>query len=434
MSLLLFEGAAGTGKTTKLLEEARHHIAASPLGPEQRVLALTKVHGSRRRMEAKLKGRGALGHSVDCVTIDSFAWRLLRRWRGLLRDLGIDRPVQGDFASVTSAAGQLLRHPGVGPWVTRLYPLVVVDELQDCKGGELDILNNLTSEATFLCAGDAFQDLSGAAGNEAMSWAEAKGQVIPLTDVQRTRVKGLRSAATAIRNGETLQLEGSPGFQIVRVPTAPLGGAIANWRIRSWQRFGQVVIISPSKSETSPFVRNIVSWVSSNSAKSSKNTATAGPYPVEWEPGEDGASEELLGALNLPEELDVLVSSAELAVRAERAGAPDFGDWVHKQRNVAGRESVSVREVIDQVKQLVHRRRAFGRPGERARVAMTVHQAKNREFESVIVLWPLRMVTDPESQRRMLYNAITRAKRQALVIVEDPVGNRLSTRPFVGGQ
>lgn len=62
---------------------------------------------------------------------------------------------------------------------------------------------------------------------------------------------------------------------------------------------------------------------------------------------------------------------------------------------------------------------------------MTVHQAKNREFDSVIVLWPYEIAGSSERLRRLLYNAVTRAKRQALVIVQNP--RRLSGPPFTGG-
>jgi superfamily I DNA/RNA helicase len=48
--------------------------------------------------------------------------------------------------------------------------------------------------------------------------------------------------------------------------------------------------------------------------------------------------------------------------------------------------------------------------------AMTIHQAKNREFRAVVVLWPREVGGDEESQRRRLYNAITRARDWAVVI------------------
>ena len=60
---------------------------------------------------------------------------------------------------------------------------------------------------------------------------------------------------------------------------------------------------------------------------------------------------------------------------------------------------------------------------------MTVHQAKNREFDSVIILWPYEVAGTADRQRRLLYNAVTRAKRQVLVIVQNPA--RLCQPPFV---
>jgi ATP-dependent exoDNAse (exonuclease V) alpha subunit len=46
------------------------------------------------------------------------------------------------------------------------------------------------------------------------------------------------------------------------------------------------------------------------------------------------------------------------------------------------------------------------------------------------VLWPFRVVGDVVLARRWLYNAITRAKRRAIVIVEDPQKRRLNAPPF----
>ncbi len=63
---------------------------------------------------------------------------------------------------------------------------------------------------------------------------------------------------------------------------------------------------------------------------------------------------------------------------------------------------------------------------------MTIHQAKNREFASVLILWPMTLRDDGELQRRLLYNAVTRAKNAATVIVQDPAptNSRLARPPF----
>ena len=62
--------------------------------------------------------------------------------------------------------------------------------------------------------------------------------------------------------------------------------------------------------------------------------------------------------------------------------------------------------------------------------AMTIHQAKNREFDGVIVLWPIRgNVGQDDQKRRLLYNAITRAKKWCTVIVQKK--DMLDKAPFV---
>lgn len=244
MSLMLFEGPAGTGKTTRLLAAAQDYLEAYPLDTEQRVLALTKYHGSRRRMDAKFRGReDGVGNALDCVTIDSFAWNMIGRWRSLVDHLGLD-PVQGNFASITSAAGALLQEPVVAKWVARRYPLVIVDEMQDSKGGEVQVLGGLERHATLLCGADGFQDLSGDADNEAITWAASVGEVVPLNQVHRTQKTGLLAAAHALRNGVALDSRRQDGFEILPAAAAGQGGAVVCWRTRSWKDLGRIAVIS----------------------------------------------------------------------------------------------------------------------------------------------------------------------------------------------
>ena len=60
---------------------------------------------------------------------------------------------------------------------------------------------------------------------------------------------------------------------------------------------------------------------------------------------------------------------------------------------------------------------------------MTIHQAKNREFDRVIVLWPYEVSGNDERKRRLAYNAITRARHEAYIIVQGE--DRLNKSPFV---
>ena len=205
MSLVGFDGAAGTGKTTRLVSTVRAHLTEHPLGEEQRVLALTKMHGSRRRMLAKLSGRAGLGVPVDCMTIDSFAWRMVRRWRSLLRARGVTMPQEVDWALVTAAAGELLTIGWVARWVTTLHPVVVVDELQDCRDGELHILQGLEPHCAMFVAADEFQDLNGT-GQDTVDWARAVGTIATLDFNHRTGDRRLLEAAAALRAGGSMAL------------------------------------------------------------------------------------------------------------------------------------------------------------------------------------------------------------------------------------
>jgi superfamily I DNA/RNA helicase len=103
---------------------------------------------------------------------------------------------------------------------------------------------------------------------------------------------------------------------------------------------------------------------------------------------------------------------------------------VDHQRRVLGRAEFGAPEVRSQVKRAVQRIRSFGVFPQGDRRAMTIHQAKNREFPVVILLWPFQVPGDVMLARRWLYNAITRAKRRAIVIVQDPQNNRLNAPPF----
>lgn len=433
MSLLLFEGSAGTGKTTKLLEALCEHLVKQPLSQDQRVLVLTKMHGSRRRMTVLLNDKRQVRQSANCMTIDSFAGNLVRRWRTLVRAEADVLPEDGDFKAISCAAGRLLTLSSIGSWVTRRYPVIVVDEMQDCSGGELEILRGLAVFSYCYCAADGFQDLSGTGENEAVSWARSMGVVEVLTTVHRTKEPGLVDAASALRSGTSVPTTAHSSFEIISVPTEALGASVVSWRLRGWGQKGlsPVAVVSPTKRGTSSFVDNLIGKVSAKQASSRKGNAKAGPFPTTWESGDDEVADVLLAEMKLPEDPEAAVGGEALTMTAGQAGAGDVCDWLYRQKNIGGRTSFTAAEVREEVRRIVQRRRAFGYTRPMKRFALTVHQAKNREFDSVIVLWPLSIKSNIESQRRLLYNAITRAKQRALVIVQDPKKNRLSQPPFL---
>lgn len=431
MSLVLFEGPAGTGKTTRLVASAREHLDRHPLGAEQRVLALTKYHGSRRRMDLKLRGKKVgVCDALDCVTIDSFSWRVLQTWRSLSDHLGL-HAIPGNFGSITGAAGALLQHPNVAQWIARRYPVVIVDELQDCKGGELDVLRGIEPHATFFCGADGFQDLSGDAVNDAVNWAEGVGEVVPLQKVRRTEVQALLDAASALRARKEIQLGKQFGFEVLPVHAPAQGGAALCWRIHAWRGYGQIAVISATKLGTSPFCDKLVNWASTKTSVA-RSGGRAGPFPMAWESSDEQAEEGMLEELGLTGRQVTSLHCKKLAELAVGRKHADLHSWAQRQIFVLGREEVSLEEIRAEVSQIVRRRRAFGPDSYWDRRVLTIHQAKNREFESVVVLWPLKQPKDLERQRRLLYNAITRAKSRAIVIVEDPTGKATAGALFAG--
>src|SRR5690606_25203190 len=69
--------------------------------------------------------------------------------------------------------------------------------------------------------------------------------------------------------------------------------------------------------------------------------------------------------------------------------------------------------------QVAHTYENFYKRENKAKLTFTtIHGAKNREFDNVIVLWPYNAPSDLMQKRKLLYNAVTRAKRNVVVIVQ----------------
>src|SRR5690606_20368723 len=126
-----FTGGAGCGKTHRLMQALSSHLGTMPLKDGQKVLALTFMHGSRRRLEERLDQLKILKGRTDCSTIDSFAWRLVRRWLPLAVALGFADIEPDQYERVCDAAGALLQIKEVCGWVAATFPILLVDEAQD---------------------------------------------------------------------------------------------------------------------------------------------------------------------------------------------------------------------------------------------------------------------------------------------------------------
>jgi len=99
---------------------------------------------------------------------------------------------------------------------------------------------------------------------------------------------------------------------------------------------------------------------------------------------------------------------------------------------IQGRSSVTSDELAELAESAISTIHAHTCLGDgNGRLAMTIHAAKNQEFENVIVLWPYQRAPDPLLQRKLLYNAVTRAKRRAVILVQGSE-KKLAKDPVLG--
>ena len=424
MSLYFIEGPAGTGKTTRLFQKLERALEECPLAEHQQVLALTKMHGSRRRMDGRLRAISGLRRRYRCCTADSFAWSIVRRWRTLGRRKSALELAENDYEQVCSLAGDLLAETFVSRWVIRVFPIVVVDEFQDSKGGQLSMVCSLSRLAICVVAADDFQDLDNTEANPAVAWARTNGETESLSDIHRTSASGLLEASRAIRGGGNIPRKGG-GLTVLGARNHNVGASFVSRNLTWWSNCADIAVLTPVRPSGSPFVRDLVARVE---AKPIGNPSF-GPHPIPWEESQEEEFDRLIQGLGLPDDPDAEICRNGLSFSDVRGPQQGLRNWIEREARVAGRTTFTAGEIRSEARRIHQRSRAYRRVRGRGVRAMTIHQAKNREFHSVIVLWPYQVVRPIQRQRRLLYNAITRAKYGVLVVVQNP--SRLDQPPFV---
>lgn len=409
MTVRAFTGGAGCGKTHMLMDALSAHLDATPLHADQKVLALTFMHGSRRRLEERLGMLQNLKGKTECTTIDSFAWRLVRRWRSLAAALGFVNIEPTEYERVCEAAGALAQVKEVHNWVAATFPILVVDEAQDMTVNRLSMVAGLANRLEVFVAADEFQCLSEELRpNPACAWLAQVCAPEELTQPRRTNVDELLDAARAIRAGEAPK--SAKLFMVKQTSTAPLAGSWINSNL-SWYGGGKrVAIITPTYG---PFARGALAWAAANKTKKG-----AGPYNVAWEQSEAKAATEYLATIQLADQADGVSIAAILAAAGDARTARDVTEWLEIQRRTKAKVEFTRDEVVKLVEQSFSQRRQSRRSDVRGWKGMTVHGAKNREFDNVIVLWPAAVGGSDDQKRRLLYNAVTRAKERCIVLVQ----------------
>jgi len=432
LSLEYFEGSAGSGKTYQVIEALKTVLAGRPLLDGEAVLGLTYMHGSRRRMHNRLAQVSALQGRFLACTIDSLARRVVSRWRTIARQIDpqLDLVASLDFKNICRVAALVTARGIVSSWLKVRYPVVLVDELQDCKGSHLCIIQALEACCHVIAAADDFQDLQSTGPSEAVEWLhQGNGKKNVLTGNRRTSDTTLLTAADRLRSaqdcGDVLQ-----GALLSALNANVAAGHIA--RTICWKKPKDAVILTPTSPGKSQFVHDVVERLTSKPIKPKGITKDVGPFHIIWES-------------NVEEEKAVVLkklpwATTELGFQEIRQICADdrgpLGDlllWAERKVRIKGKSHFSRSDIASAVDRVLQSRRAFlpsAYPGYVR--AMTINQAKNREFEGVIILWPFAVGGNLESQRRRLYNALTRAQKWGIVIVQDDAKkkSRLVVPPF----
>ena len=439
MTFDFFEGAAGTGKTYSLVGRAREIVRQGALVEGQRLLALTFMNGARRRLDARLSDVPEFHRRFDCQTFDVFARTVATRRRSLITpEMEASVATLNEFDEPCSLAASLLQNEVVRQWVTRTFPLVLVDEAQDLDEPRFGILRALSQSSQVVAAADQFQCLHDGRDTATMiEWLENAGQTHRLTQPHRTTQQGLLDAALAVREGRNIRsvLTASTykdrttwrgeGFRLLEVPARP---QLLSWSISNEmaQRRGQFVILTTDG--RNQIVQASIQTVGTRQYARKRNGATFGPYPITWDRYDDQESDALLDGVALPDAASVADFRAILSPLTNHAAIRQVIARMDRLRRVSGQANFTAPQVTEFVREALRNRSRLGFRQPTGHLAMTIQRAKNREFPNVIVLWPHTATGDAEHLRRLLYNGITRAQNHCTVIVMGQ--NRLDAPPF----
>lgn len=406
-----FEGPAGSGKTHRLVNELIAMLEQSPLQSHQRVLAVTFMHGSRRRLDSRLAAVGPLKGRYEAVVLDGFAWRLIQRWRRLVAHLGHPPPQEHDFDACCALAAQLVQIDDVAAWVKASFPIMLVDEAQDLCANRSAMVTALSRTITVLLAFDEFQCLQPELRPVPIqAWLEQNAAPVTLTGNHRTNSAQLLVAAGAVRQGAQL-VDGGREFKLAATPSLPLTATWLANAIRFRGDGGSVAVLTPTRAG---LAETAVARVCAGPI----GRQQSGPFDIRWENTDAQDLDTIWSRVDLVGQCPVADAVAVLHANRDDPILLRTRDWLKYKERTQGTAMIEAEEVRGQIQKLVTRRRQFGGRREARFSAMTIHQAKNREFDHVVVIWPHRVPNGDDQRRRLLYNAITRARRRCTVLVQ----------------
>jgi hypothetical protein len=312
----------------------------------------------------------------------------------------------------------------VRQWVANSFPIVVVDEAQDLSPERSRLIAALAPSVNLILAFDEFQCLDPDLRPMAVAgWLDQYCNPTALDGCHRTDSRELIAAAIAVRNGHAVN--DGRSFRVRVTPGQPEGLA-ATWlasTIRYRNGGGSVAVLTPSRQ--GGFANRAIARVCAQPVGQRGH----GPFKVLWERGEDVGADELINLLGFDGRQPVGEVLTAMAAHKAYPEIRSVCSWLLRQRRTRDLHEVATAEIHRQLTRAVAFRRRYCEPRGAQLAGMTIQQAKNREFEHVVVLWPFRVPDNDEQRRRLLYNAITRAMRSCTILVQGEA--LLEAPPFV---
>jgi superfamily I DNA/RNA helicase len=428
--VVVYTGQAGTGKTYSLIQLLTQILPQREWLKYEAVLALTFMHGSRKRLESNLQFvKNDFKVKCECSTIDSFALSVVNRFRSYLNlnkpisvsfngsDFESEFEIQLTLDSIHKSTINLFKYESVKAFISNTYPYIIIDEFQDCSGTLLEIVKLLTSSIYILIAADPFQELSDTEESEGMKWLlENYFEIIDLDSegVKRTKNTRILNTATCLRKGENIKGE--------KIYITPAAKALASYFLKTNIYYnlckGNIAIISPTMN--SNFVKNAIDSLSTTYTfkKGSKNEGkTIGPYNNLLGSDNYAKVEEILK--DIPSrplnksDLNELKAKNNFVI--SRCCAKSF-----KKMSLRNVEEIPYDDFVYTVNHVIHTYNNFYQNEKKSKLTITtIKSAKNQEFDTVIILWPYEVAGSLLYKRKLLYNAVTRAKINAIIIVQN---------------
>ena len=424
MTFVAFTGCAGCGKTHQLMEHLSARCRRAPLPRGQKILALTFMHGSRKRLEARLGQLDLAGAGFECTVVDRFAAQLLHRWRALAAHFGLGPFEDDDYDGRCAAAATLLGAEHVRQWVVAAYPIILLDEAHDLKPERLAIFEALEWVSDLYVAADGFQCLDPALRDSAaLAWTTKDNRHTELTQIHRTDKKGLLDAARALREGQACPRSGA-GFNAYADSKGPNFANFNAAMALGTNKWTSAAIITPTMKS-----KHVLGLIERLQEKPIGGKRPFGPYTITVETGPEKLADEIMNAMALPDRVSLIEAQGALEEHAQHLAARRTVLWLARQMRVVGKTEIGKEDLSAALHRQAKESSRYAPSREIGLQAMTVHGAKNREFDGVVALWPYEAGGDDEQKRRLLYNAITRAKDWCTVICMSD--KQLKHPPFV---